>query len=849
MFEQIINVAKITFWAIFFRQKYLLRFIRTYRKVTDLKLFERSFYRSQLAHDLPGWIDPLAHCLSQSASNFSNPNALFNSKYYLAQNPAILNLEINLLSHFVLEGIANNRSPHSLIDINFYTKAYPDVLTEFEESPLQHLLKYGLNENRQTHVLVDCDYYLKNNPDVAELGLNPLVHFLEKGGFEGRNPHLLFDCDYYLKNNPDVAELGLNPLVHFLEKGGFEGKDTVRLFDSAFYLRKYEDVKKHGVVPLIHFLKLGIYEGRLPSNLYPEWIEANEKSSCHNDQSEMPRSLISNPLISIIMPVFNTDIQWLEKAIDSVRNQTYPHWELCIADDGSTLKAVRPTLEKYERLDSRIRVVYRPQSGHISVASNSALGLASGEYIGLLDHDDELAQNALFEVALTINQHPDADLIYSDEDKITPTGIRFNPFFKPDWAPERLLSHMYCGHLGIYRTTIVRQIGGFREGYHGSQDYDLCLRFTEQSDKVYHIPKILYHWRTLQESTAANPDSKSYAYDAAQKALQDALDRRATNARVSPISWKVAPGLFRVKYPLNDRPRVSIIIVDPFAKDDFRGMVNSIQSLVSKTAYNNLEIVICTSMATSQDLLRTKLDQGLGEKSEVLIASAKTDQFSELVNSGVSKATGTFIALFDPNLTMCTSQWIQNMVGKAQQPGVGVIGPKLMTHDNFVYSAGLILRNNASPMHSHEGHPKNSPGYFGQLYAACNSSALSTHCLVMSRDIFEQVGKFDEHLSPPWVEADFCLDLSQKGYRHIFEPDVIAKFKAPYNSNIDHDTDTDNEDRCLSIIKERWPKAMADDPLYSPHLLRQSGGYRLNNYPKIFHSLVQVRSGVTAEHC
>ena len=807
MIRHILGISRIIFWSIFFRQRNLLRFVRAYRSAKELNLFDHSYYRTQLSKKLPNWIDPLAHCLAKEITTFCSPHILFDENYYLAQSPKTSKSKINPLMHFVLEGITNNQSPHSLIDVDFYSRGHPDVAAKSNGSVLPHFFKYGVNEGRRTHTLFDPEYYQKNNLDVAESGVNPLVHFLEKGGLEGRN--------------------------------------TSTQFDSSFYLTENRDVRTHGVNPLVHFLKIGVYEGRLPFDVYPDWINLHEKPMNTDDTDRILRQSRSTPLVSIIMPVFNTGAQWLRQAIDSVLAQTYPHWELCIADDASTSKAIRPILEEYKKQDSRINVVYRSESGHISAASNSALGLASGDFIGLLDHDDELHPDALLEVALMIYQHDDADLIYSDEDKITPTGIRFNPFFKPDWAPERLLSHMYCGHLGIYRTTIVRQIGGFREGYHGSQDYDLCLRFTEQSDKVYHIPKILYHWRTLQESTAINPDSKSYAYDAAERALQDALERRTSGARVMPVSRKAAPGLFRVKYRLEGLPKVSVVIIDRYVGTSVDQIVDTVRSLILKTAYKNLEVIICVPSAKFKDFRTIQFDQVLNSASEIIISPSETDHVSSMLNAGVSKTTGSFFALFDPQLKMCTSRWIQTMVSRAQQPRVGVIGPKLITHDNFLHSGGLILREDQAPMHSHQNHPKRSWGYFGQLAVAGNSSALSSHCFLVSRDIFEQFGKFDEDLSPPWVEADFCLRLSQAGYRHVLEPDVIAKFRDPHG--LDNDRDPDIEDKCLSIMSQRWSTAMANDPLYSPHLMREFGGYRLNNYPKAL--LPLVRTWVSAEHC
>ena len=588
------------------------------------------------------------------------------------------------------------------------------------------------------------------------------------------------------------------------------------------------DVAESGVNPLVHFLDKGIFEGRSPFDIYSEWIKSHEKRVDVNDVDRFLQQSRSKPLVSVIMPVFNTSIQWLKKAIDSVLAQTYPHWELCIADDGSTSTSVRPILETYEKLDSRINVIYRSESGHISAASNSALELASGEFIGLLDHDDELHQDALLEVALTIDQHQDADLIYSDEDKITPSGVRFAPFFKPDWAPERLLSQMYCGHLGIYRTSIVRKIGGFREGYHGSQDYDLCLRFTEHSQQICHIPRILYHWRTLEKSTALNSESKSYAYEAAVRAIQDALDRRGKGARVSPMSRKKYPGQYRIRYPLKNEPKVSVILADIFGDNKLDTLNDVMLEFAAKTNYDNLEFVISLSTAEYKKWTHNQKTLKSNRKLDFTVIASEQNQFSKSVNAAVSAATGVFIAIINPDLKICSSQWVQIMVSRLQQPGVSVVGPKILNHDKSLYSAGLILRTDAPPMHSHIAHPKRSMGYFGQLGIACNSSALSIDFLVTSRNLFKEVGPLDEELSSPYTETDFCLRLSERGYRHVFEPDVIARFRS--SRPVEKKISSDNQS--LHIMQKRWASIMKNDPLYSPNLIQSSGGYRLSNFPR-----------------
>ncbi|MFM6354855.1 MAG: glycosyltransferase family 2 protein, partial [Planktothrix sp.] len=293
------------------------------------------------------------------------------------------------------------------------------------------------------------------------------------------------------------------------------------------------------------------------------------------------------PVISIIMPVYNTPEVFLREAIQSVLDQVYPDWELCIADDASTAPHIRGILEEYQRKDSRIKVVFRTQNGHISATSNSALELATGEFIGLLDHDDVLTPDALYEVVSLLNQHPVADMIYSDEDKLNEKGELTGHFFKPDWCPDSFLSRMYTCHFGVYRREIINQIGGFRVGYEGSQDYDLVLRFTEKTNQIFHIPKILYHWRIHSSSAAGGTEAKPYAYEAAKRALQDAIDRRGELGIVQDVPEYL--GRYWVRYKILDYKRVSIII----PTRDLGAVLNRcLESIFTKTLYPNYEVIL-----------------------------------------------------------------------------------------------------------------------------------------------------------------------------------------------------------------------------------------------------------------
>jgi glycosyltransferase involved in cell wall biosynthesis len=328
---------------------------------------------------------------------------------------------------------------------------------------------------------------------------------------------------------------------------------------------------------------------------YRVWVEKHDPGPIKlRGLAEEALHFSYTPRFSILMPVYNLEEVWLRKAIDSVLAQVYPHWELCIADDASTKPHVKPTLQEYQERDKRIKVLYREENGHISAATNSALSLATGDFICLMDHDDEISPEALFEFARLLNERPDTDMVYSDEDEINPKGMRFEPFFKPDWSPEYLETCMYTGHFACYRTDIAKKLGGFRLGYEGSQDYDFVLRFTEQTKNIEHIPKVLYHWRAIPGSAASSAAAKSYAAKAAIKALEDRLVRFGQTGRVAARQYLP---IYRIDRDIVGSPPVSIIIPSAGQAAVIRGkeidlLSNCINNISAKSTYRNYEIIV-----------------------------------------------------------------------------------------------------------------------------------------------------------------------------------------------------------------------------------------------------------------
>jgi GT2 family glycosyltransferase len=523
------------------------------------------------------------------------------------------------------------------------------------------------------------------------------------------------------------------------------------------------------------------------------------------------------PLISVLLPVYNTDEIWLRKCLDSVLAQLYPHWELCIADDASTMPHVHPVLEEYRVRDGRIRVIFREVNGHISAASNSALSLATGEYVALLDHDDELTPDALFQIAYLVNRRPETDMIYSDEDKIDAEGRRHSPLFKPDWSPDTFLSLMYTCHLGAYRTALVRRIGGFREGFEGSQDYDLVLRLTELTEGICHIPKVLYHWRSIAASSAARFQAKDYAQDAGLRAIREAMQRRGEEALVEPIAG--LSGRYRVRYRLRDRPQVSIIIP---TRDLSALLETCLTSIFEKTVYDPFEVIIVDNNsreAETRDLFGRWKEK---EPSRFRVAPLPiVFNFPALINEGVRNAAGDLVLLLNNDIEVVSEDWLSEMAAQAMRLRVGAVGVKLLYPDDTVQHAGVVLGVGGIAGHSHKYFANDRSGYYDRLRITANCAAVTGACLMVKKAKFLEAGGFDEALPVAFNDVDFCIRLLKAGYYNLCLSHLTlyhheSQTRGPEDT-VEKQIRFRNE---IELMKARWGDFLENDPFYSPHLTR-----------------------------
>jgi glycosyltransferase involved in cell wall biosynthesis len=552
---------------------------------------------------------------------------------------------------------------------------------------------------------------------------------------------------------------------------------------------------------------------------YAAWVKqfdtigARERILVRRDLRALPR----HPLISIVMPVYNPDLVHLSAAIDSVRSQIYENWELCMADDASTDASVARTLKQYVAADSRIKVTFRERNGHIAACSNSALELATGEWVALLDQDDLLPEHALAVVAATIVEYPEAGLIYSDEDKIDESGARCLPFFKPDWNPELLLGQNYISHLGVYRRALLREIGGFREGYEGSQDHDLALRCVEKlaPTQIRHIPRVLYHWRMVEGSAAAAAEAKPYAPKAARRAIADHLQRKNVGGKV--VACPENREWYRVIYDLpTPWPLVSIVIP---TRDHVTLLQRCLTSIREKTEYAPIEIVIVDNGSTEPETHAFLRE--LARDSNVRILTEPGEfNFSRLINRGARAARGQILAFVNNDVETEKSGWLREMVSHAVRPEVGAVGARLWYPDGRLQHAGVVLGLHGVAGHAFQHFLAQPVAPMNRTFVlAQNYSAVTAACMVLRKTVFDDLGGFDENLPSNSNDVDFCLRARETGLQIVW---------TPYADLIHHESASRGRDfgsaqraqvlREMAYMLEKWGEQLRRDPFYSPNL-------------------------------
>ncbi|WP_230412957.1 glycosyltransferase family 2 protein [Paraburkholderia antibiotica] len=565
---------------------------------------------------------------------------------------------------------------------------------------------------------------------------------------------------------------------------------------------------------------------------YENWIAINEVSpERYPSLAEAAREWQHQPLISLVMPTYNSPAEYLRKALDSVIAQVYTNWEFCIADDKSTQPHVKEILDEYAARDPRIKVVYRPTNGHISAATNSALDLVSGEFTGLLDHDDELHPLALYYVAELIQHHPQAALIYSDEDKITVEGKRYDAYFKCDFNYDLFLSQNMISHFGVYRTSVLREIGGFREGLEGSQDYDLALRVLEAAgpQAIHHIPRVLYHWRVLPESTASSADAKPYAVIAATRAIDEHLKRSNIAAKVQAADDAVM--YQRIIYSLpKQEPSVEIIIPTRDGADLVKQCVDSIRE---RTTYGNYLITIIDNGSQKPETF--ELFKSYENDARIRVVRDDSPFNYSALNNRVAMASQCeLVCLLNNDIEVITPEWLSELVSIALQDNVGAVGAKLLYPDDTVQHAGVFLGMGGLAGHGHKYLPRNAPGYFSRAVLRNAVSAVTAACLVIRTSIFREVNGLDEDLVIAFNDVDFCLRVREAGYRNVWTP--FAELYHHESASRGYEDTPEKMARFveeIDYVKKRWGDALWNDPFYSPNLSIDSTEFVMTMSPRL----------------
>jgi GT2 family glycosyltransferase len=543
---------------------------------------------------------------------------------------------------------------------------------------------------------------------------------------------------------------------------------------------------------------------------YQEWLQRHRVSAGDLDRMRREaRAFASQPLISIITPVFDTSVRWLEEAVESVLVQAYENWELLLIDDGSTASDLLNALPALAERDRRITLARVGEHKGISAASNQGLGLAHGEWVAFLDHDDVLEPDALFQIGSLLQTHPDADLIYSDEDKLVEDGCEA-PFFKPDWSPDFLLSYNYIGHLTGIRRDIVRKIGGFRSEFDGAQDYDLFLRVIEQTDRVHHIPRVLYHWRRSAASSAMSVRQKPTQFEASKLAIESHLKRRGEPAYVA-VDWPTHA--FWVRRELPATKKISIII--PILSD-LQQLTGVVENLTRTTRYPNYEIVI----AGSENMSEKARDSIPGIAHRLLRFSGVLNA-SAIRNFATEQTDAPWLLFIDENIEAIEPDWLTIMAEHIQRREVGAVGGRLLNPNDTIEHAGFVLGVNGIAQPAFRGFPAEHPGANRQLQITRNCSAVPAACMLTRRDVFREVGGFDETLPESLADIDLCLKMQRAGYLVVYTPFAKLYWHAPQHDRVDS--------RSEGVVRERWPDVLQRDPYYNPNLSRQRADFSLGN--------------------
>ena len=582
-------------------------------------------------------------------------------------------------------------------------------------------------------------------------------------------------------------------------------------------------LQSHGMAALVEKAFQKIRNRQNAPVEYGKWLPKHLP-----DKVELERQRKTNfavrPKFSIVVPLYKTPVEYLEQMVQSVKQQTYTNWELVLSDGSGKDSPLKEVLARLAAEEPRIRVVENEKTLQISENTNAAMEQATGDFFVFMDHDDMLTEHALFECAAVINKTPEADVIYSDEDKMSMDGHKFfQPHFKPDFNLDLLCTVNYICHLFVAKRELVEKVGMLRSEFDGAQDYDFIFRCTEEAEKICHIPKILYHWRCHEDSTAENPESKQYAFDAGRRAIEAHYQRKGIHAEVENGEFL---GLYRTKYILDEKPLISIIIPN---KDHIDDLDRCVQSILKKSAYPNYEFVIVENNSTEDETFAyyEKLQKEC-EKVHVCRYEGPFN-YSKINNFGVSHAAGEYLLLLNNDTEMINEDCLEEMLGYCSRSDVGAVGARLYYEDNTIQHAGVVIGFGGIAGHCFVQQPRGNTGYCHRIICAQDYSAVTAACMMVKRSVFEEVGGLTEELAVAFNDIDFCMKVRQKGYLIVYNPYAeLYHYESKSRGLEDTPEKLERFHKEIRIFETRWPEIMKNgDPYYNPNLSLETQDFSL----------------------
>ena len=562
---------------------------------------------------------------------------------------------------------------------------------------------------------------------------------------------------------------------------------------------------------------------------YGEWYQLTCPSKEELERQRNTR-FDYKPRLSIVIPVYKTPEGYLQELLESILSQTYSKWEVCIADGSPRGESRERLLKRYADRDTRFKYVILGENKGISGNTNAAMDMAQGDYIVLADHDDTLTPDALFECVKAMNEDPLYDVLYSDEDKLDMDGqALFDPHFKPDFNPDLLTSVNYICHLFVVNRNLVEAIGGFRQEFDGAQDYDFIFRCTEQARKVCHIPKVLYHWRCHMNSTASNPESKMYAFEAGARAIKAHFERMGI--AVDSVEKGVDYGIYHTRFHLEEEPLVSVIIPN---KDHRADLDLCISSLLDKGTYRNLEIIVVENNSTEPETFDYYLELQEKRKNVRVVTWEREFNFSAINNFGVTFANGEYLLFLNNDIEVIEPDVIQELLGYAQREDVGIVGARLLYQDDTIQHAGVVIGFGGIAGHTFIGLHQAENSYFHRAMCAQDYSAVTAACMMSKRSLFDQVGGFREELAVAFNDIDYCLKIRSLGKKVVYNPyALLYHYESKSRGLEDTPEKVERFNREVARFIGYWPEIVINgDPYYNPNLTLRKSNFALRDLLK-----------------